>query len=69
MYEIRVQGVLSESWSERLSGMRIVVSTEEDNPVTLLSGHLVDQAALMGVMNTLYDLRLPILSVACISHD
>ena len=34
-------------------------------PVTILSGRLVDQAALFGVLNTLHDRRLPLLSVEC----
>jgi hypothetical protein len=34
--------------------------------VTILVGHLTDQAALSGVLNTLYDLRLPLLSVECL---
>ncbi len=38
-------------------------STKEKLPVTLLVGHLIDQAALSGVLNTLYELHLPLLSV------
>jgi hypothetical protein len=34
-------------------------------PVTELSGRLLDQAALLGVLRRLYDLRLPLLSVTC----
>ena len=36
-----------------------------DSPVTELSGTLLDQGALVGVLVTLYDLGLPLLSVAC----
>jgi hypothetical protein len=63
-YRIRVQGRLDQSWSEQLNGMTIS-QTEALNklPVTILIGHLKDQAALSGVLNTLYDLRLPLLSV------
>jgi hypothetical protein len=35
----------------------------EEAPVTTLSGRLPDQAALLGVLNTLYDLHLPLLSM------
>jgi hypothetical protein len=38
-------------------------TTKEKLPVTLLVGPLIDQAALSGVLNTLYELHLPLLSV------
>ena len=63
-YSIRVLGFVDESWSERLAGMRIsTVSLDDKGPVTTLVGSVVDQAALSGVLNTLYDLHLPLLSV------
>ena len=63
-YRIRVQGRLDETWADRLGGMAITsTSTKEKLPVTLLVGHLIDQAALSGVLNTLYELHLPLLSV------
>jgi len=36
---------------------------ENKPPVTILEGHLPDQAALSGVLNTLYEMHLPLLSV------
>jgi len=63
-YRISVQGRLDETWADRLGGMAITsTSTKEKLPVTLLVGHLIDQAALSGVLNTLYELHLPLLSV------
>ena len=63
-YRIRVQGKLDESWLERLGGMAVTSDAAEDKaPVTTLVGHLTDQAALSGVLNTLYELHLPLLSV------
>ena len=63
-YRIRIQGLLDQSWSEQLNGMTIAqAETSNKPPVTILIGHLKDQAALSGVLNTLYDLRLPLLSV------
>ena len=63
-YRIRVQGHLDKSWSNRLAGMTITADPASDQPpVTTLVGHLADQAALSGVLNTLYDLHLPLLSV------
>jgi hypothetical protein len=47
-----------------VGGMAITsTTTKEKLPVTLLVGHLIDQAALSGVFNTLYELHLPLLSV------
>lgn len=67
-YLIRVSGQLDSSWSDRLEDMRIRPPKPEDSvPVTELVGELPDQAALIGVLNTLYDLHLTLLSVECIS--
>jgi hypothetical protein len=50
--------------------MTIAVITEADQaPVTTLCGPLRDQAALLGVLNTLYDLHLPLLSVECMTYE
>ena len=63
-YRIRVKGILDEGWSDRLGDMRISTSGQEDEaPVTTLVGRLVDQAALFGVLNALYDYHYPLLSV------
>jgi hypothetical protein len=40
-------------------------TTKEKLPVTILVGHLIDQAALAGVLNALYELHMPLLSVEC----
>ena len=61
---IKVVGTLDPRWSERLGGLR-VHATGRSYPVTELSGPLRDQAALFGVLTTLYDLGLPLLSVDC----
>lgn len=62
-YRIRVQGHLGEGWSDRMGGMRIVTTRELDGRlVTTLCG-LADQAALSGVLNSLYDLGFCLLSV------
>jgi len=63
-YRIRVQGSIDSAWSDMLGGMRITTdSTAEKGQVTTLVGHLVDQAALSGVLKAIYDLRIPLLSV------
>ena len=63
-YRIRVQGHLDDSWSDRLGGMVLTRAfTADKEPMTILIGHLKDQGALSGVMNALYDLHLPVISV------
>jgi hypothetical protein len=64
VYRIVVQGHVSESKSEYLGGMSIGTAGHEGQmPVTTLSGCLRDQAALLGVLATLYEMHLPILNV------
>ena len=63
-YRIRVQGHIDDSWSDRLGGMVITRAfTADKQPMTILIGHLQDQAALSGVMNAIYDMHLPVISV------
>jgi hypothetical protein len=63
-YTISVQGRIDSAWSVRLEGMTICLGTVEAGPpVTTLEGELSDQAALAGVLNTLYELHLTVLSV------
>ena len=59
-YEIRLQGHLDQRWAGRFDGLRI---TLQANGETLLTGPLVDQAALHGVLRRIRDLGLPLLSV------
>ena len=69
-YRIRVQGYLNESWSERLAGLAITSGKRGDQkPVTVLFGQVRDQAELAGVLNTLYELHLTLLSVEYLSSD
>lgn len=63
-YIIDVEGLLDESWSERLAGMNVKTIKRNNLPlVTILSGRLTDQAELLGVLNALYNLRLTLISV------
>ncbi len=70
MYRVRVIGRLDPNWSDRLEGMKISESTTPGGEVvTALEGQLADQAALSGVLDTLYQLHLPVLSVDCLDSD
>ena len=63
-YQIKIPGHLDESWSEWAGGMAITVENGDDGPpVTTLTGVVVDQAALQGLLRRLYSLGLPLISV------
>jgi hypothetical protein len=67
-YRICVQGHLDKNWSDYMQGMNISNDCKvSQNPVTTLTGQLLDQAALLGVLNALYGHHLPLLSVECLS--
>ncbi|MCL4248979.1 MAG: hypothetical protein KJ065_12605 [Anaerolineae bacterium] len=59
-YEIRVKGHLDESWSDWLDGW---VVARLDSGETRLTGDVIDQSALHGILRRLRDLRLIIISV------
>lgn len=63
LYRIEVQGRVEGSWSDNLSGMNITSYNQGSNEITTLVGLLRDQAALAGVLQSLYEMKLPILSV------
>jgi hypothetical protein len=61
VYQIEVQGFLDERWSDRMNRVDIRVQDLPDAmPVSVLTGAFVDQTALAGVLNTLYDLGFPL---------
>jgi hypothetical protein len=68
-YRIRVQGSLDESWSDRLGGMAITTRSRDAVSETTLVGHLTDQVALVGVLNMLYELHMPILEVEMLLEE
>jgi hypothetical protein len=64
VYEIRVVGELGGQWSQRLGDMSLTAErSAEGKTVTKLVGRLRDQAALSGVLETLYELHLPVLTL------
>jgi hypothetical protein len=69
-YRIEVEGLLEESWSDRFAGMRIQSRKRADaSIVTCLTGRLMDQSELTGVLNNLAELHLPILRVENIDEE
>jgi len=68
VYRIRVKGHIDDSLSDQLNGMVITRAfTAEKQPMTILVGQVMDQAALSGVLNELYELHLPLLTVESLS--
>ena len=68
-YQILVQGALDANWFDSFQGMKATVAHSPDGEaVTTLTGELVDQAALIGALNLLYDLGLAVLSVECLQQ-
>ena len=68
-YQIIVQGTIGPSWANRLADMNITERRSENGEVkTVLVGRLADQAALSGILDRLYELRLPVVSVDCLDN-
>ena len=66
VYQIVIKGHLDSEWSEWFEGLTI---TMVDNGATILSGPLIDQTALHGVLIKIRDLGLPLLSLTRIDPD
>jgi len=58
--EIRVKGQVDEHWSNWFDDLTV---THTDQDETVLTGHVVDQAALHGILTRIRDLGLPLISV------
>ena len=69
-YKLCVLGYIDDSWSDRLGGMAIELAFSADKkPITFLEGPVSDQAELIGIVNSLYQMHLPLISVTLVqSH-
>jgi hypothetical protein len=65
-YQIRIKGHLGRQWTDWFDGLII---TLEDNGDTLLTGSVVDQAALYGLLKKVRDIGLPLISVSPIADE
>jgi hypothetical protein len=66
VYQIRIKGQLGRQWADWFEGLAI---TLEDNGDTLLTGPVVDQAALHGVLKKVRDVAMPLISVMRVKPD
>ena len=66
VYQISIKGHLGRQWTDWFGGLTL---TLEDNGETLLTGPVVDQAALHGLLRKVRDLGIPLLSVVCVKPD
>lgn len=60
IYQFRIKGHLAEQWTEWFDGLTI---TQEENGESCLTGPVIDQAALFGLLKKVRDLGLPLISV------
>jgi hypothetical protein len=66
VYQIRIKGHLGHQWTDWFEGLTI---TLEDNGDTLLTGPVIDQAALHGLLKKVRDLGMPLISVDPVKLD
>ncbi len=66
VYQIRLRGHLHSEWTDWFGGLAVAL---EDNGDTLLTGPVVDQAALYGLLKKVRDLGMPLVSVNPVEPD
>ncbi len=66
IYQIRIKGHMGSQWIDSFESLTI---TLEENGDTLLSGPVVDQAALYGLLKKVRDLGMPLISVVQVKFD
>ena len=66
VYQIRIEGHLGREWTDWFEGLTL---TALGNGETLLTGPVVDQSALYGLLRKVRDLGIPLLSVVRVTPD
>jgi len=66
IYKIRIKGHLDSQWTDWFEGLTIML---EDNGQTLISGPVIDQAALHGLLKRVRDLGMPLVSVCPVQSN
>lgn len=68
-YEFRLRGRLDQRWSTWFDGMTLTTRADSAGTQTILRGHVVDQAALHGLLARLRDIGLPLISITRVEPD
>lgn len=63
VYQIRLKGHLDDQWADWFGGLTI---TLKEDGTTLLTGPVVDQSGLFGLLKKVRDLGLPLVSIDCV---
>ena len=66
VYQIRIKGHLGDQWSDWFEGLTI---TREEDGDTVLTGPVVDESALHGLLKKVRDLGMPLISINRIEPD
>ena len=66
VYQIRIKGHLGRQWTDWFEGLTITLEEDGD---TLLTGPVIDQAALHGLLKKVRDLGMPLVSVSPVESD
>lgn len=66
VYQVRIKGHLDSQWKDWFGGLSITLEEEGD---TLLTGPVIDQAALYGLLKKVRDLGMPLLSLQRVEPD
>lgn len=67
VYRIRFQGEFDESWLQDLGADWTIQFNDDSTAVTTITGVMCDQAALLGLLSSLYNVGLPLLEVECLA--
>jgi hypothetical protein len=66
VYQIRLNGHLGREWTDWFGGLSVILQEDGD---TLLTGPVIDQAALHGLLKKVRDLGMPLVSVNPVNHS
>ena len=70
IYRVLVRGWLNPDSADRVDGMNITLTAKGENEEqTILVGRVPDQSARLGILNTLYEMHLPVVSVECLAGE
>lgn len=68
IYKIVVNGLIDDSWADNFRGMQITIEREEGKAIfSTLVGEIRDQAALSGILTSLYHMQMTVISVNMLS--